>query len=227
MSPALSVALLLAQATQFPALSAARTVHASGEGRVLAAPDVARVTVGVQAQEPTVSRANADATARMKKVLAALEKAGVATKDIRTVRYNVDVQRSFQGPNAGTVIGYSVVNQVQVTVRELPRLGAVLEQVVAAGANDVGGISLEKEDTSAERARALERAMADARAKATVLAKAAGATLGEAVVVSEGGRGPIVPMGPMMRTAAAAAEVPVSSGELEIVAAVDVTFALR
>jgi len=226
MIPALAV-LLLAQATQFPALSASRSVHASGEGRVSTAPDIARVVVGVEAQEPTVARANADATTRMKKVLAALEKAGVAAKDIRTLRYNVDVQRSFQGPNAGTVIGYRVVNQAQVTVRELPRLGAVLEQVVAAGANDVSGISLEKEDTSAERGRALERAMSDARGKASVLAKAAGASLGEAVQVSEGGRGPIIPMGPMMRTAAASAEVPVSSGELEIVAAVEVTFALH
>src|SRR5262249_59796345 len=118
---------------EFAAVSGAGTVHASGEGRVSAAPDVARLIVGVQVQDPAVARANADATARMKKVLAALEKTGVAAKDIRTVRYNVDVQRSYQGPNAGAVIGYSVVNQVQVTVRELPRLGTVLEQAVAAG----------------------------------------------------------------------------------------------
>src|SRR5438128_2406350 len=86
----------------------------------------------------------------------------------------------------GVVIGYRVVNQVLVTVRDLRRLGGLLDQVVAAGANDVGGLSLEKEDISAERGRALERAMSDARARASVLAQAAGGSLGEALQVHEG-----------------------------------------
>jgi uncharacterized protein len=223
MLPAFAAVLLLAQATPPPL----RTVHAEGEGRVSTAPDVARIVLGVEAQDQSLARANADATARMKKVMAALEKAGVAAKDVRTIRYSVDVQRSFDKGTPGAVIGYRVVNQVLVTLRELARVGNLLDQVVAAGANDVGGLSLEKDDISAERARALERAVSDARARASVLAKAAGASLGEALQVSEGGRGPIVPLGPMVRAAAASPEVPVSTGELEIVATVDVTFALR
>jgi uncharacterized protein YggE len=225
MIPALAAFLLLAQVSPLPPVP--RTVHASGEGRVTASPDVARIVLGVEAQDLSLSKANADATTRMKKVLATLEKAGVASKDIRTLRYAVDVQRSFEKPNAGVVIGYRVVNQVLVTLRELPRLGALLDQVVAAGANDVGSLSLEKEDISAERARALERAMADARGRASVLAKAAGASLGEALQVSEGGRGPVVPLGAMARMAATSSEVPVAGGELEIVATVDVAFAIR
>jgi len=225
MIPALAAFLLLAQVSPLPAATVPRTVHAAGQGRVTATPDVARIVLGVEAQDPSLSRANADATTRMKKVLAALEKAGVAAKDIRTLRYAVDVQRSFEKPNAGVVIGYRVVNQVLVTLRELPRLGALLDQVVAAGANDVGSLSLEKDDISAERARALERAMADARERASVLAKAAGASLGEVLQVSEGGRGPVVPLGAMARMASS--EVPVAGGELEIVATVEVTFAIR
>src|SRR5215470_14995476 len=166
-----SLVLLLAQAA-VPPPNASRTVRASGEGHVLAAPDVARAILGVEAQDQSLSRANADATARMKKVLAALEKAGVAAKDVRTVRYAVDVQRSYEKPNPGIVVGYRVVNQVLVTVRELSRLGGILDQVVAAGANDVAGLSMEKDDTSSERAAALERAMSDAKARASVLAKA-------------------------------------------------------
>jgi len=227
MIPAFIAALLLAQVPPLPIPNAPRTVHAGGEGRISAAPDVARVTVGVEAQSQTLARANADATARMGKVMATLEKAGVPAKDVRTIRYAVEVQRSFEKSNPGAVIGYRVVNQVLVTVRDLPRIGALLDQVVAAGANDVGALSLEKDDTSPERARALERAMADARARASVLAKAAGGSLGDVLQVSEGGRGPIVPVGVMSMRAAAASDVPVSAGELEIVATVDVTFALR
>ena len=127
----------------------------------------------------------------------------------------------------GVVIGYRVVNQVLVTVRDLRRLGGLLDQVVAAGANDVGGLSLEKEDISAERGRALERAMSDARGRASVLAKAAGASLGEALQVNEGGPMPIRPIGVMNVRTASVSEVPVSPGELEIFATVDVAFAIR
>jgi uncharacterized protein YggE len=227
---ALAAALLLAQApppaTPVPP-PAPRAIRVTGEGRASAAPDVARVTIGVDAQDKALARATADATARMKKVVAAIEKAGVASKDVRTSRYAVEVQRTYEKPNPGAIVGYRVSNQVQVTVRDLSRLGAILDQVVAAGSNDVGALSLEKDDPSAERARALEAAMADARAKALVLAKAAGAALGEALQVSEGGRGPTPVFREGLVAARAAADVPVSPGELEVLATVDVTFALR
>jgi uncharacterized protein YggE len=224
----LVAALLFAQASPLPAQTPPRTVHASGEGRISVAPDIARVTIGVDAQDQSLARANADATTRMGKVMGTLEKAGVAAKDVRTIRYAVDVQRSFEkSTTTGVVIGYRVVNQLLVTVRDLRRLGGLLDQVVAAGANDVGGLSLEKEDISAERGRALEQAMSDARARASVLAKAAGASLGEALQVNEGGLMPIRPIGVMNVRAASASAVPVSTGELEIFATVDVVFAIR
>ena len=227
MISAFAAALLLAQASPLPAQNPLRTVHASGEGRISVAPDIARVTIGVDAQDQSLARANADATTRMGKVMSTLEKAGVAAKDVRTIRYAVDVQRSFEKSTTGVVTGYRVVNQVLVTVRDLRRLSGLLDQVVAAGANDVGGLSLEKEDISAERGRALERAMFDARARASVLAKAAGASLGEALQVNEGGPMPIRPIGVMNVRTASVSEVPVSPGELEIFATVDVAFAIR
>lgn len=96
MIPTLAAALLLAQASPLPAQTPPRTVHASGEGRISVAPDIARVTIGVDAQDQSLARANADATTRMGKVMGTLEKAGVAAKDVRTIRYAVDVQRSFE-----------------------------------------------------------------------------------------------------------------------------------
>jgi uncharacterized protein len=221
-----AAALLLAQAAPL----GPRTVHSFGEGRISVAPDVARVVVGVDVQDQNLARANADATARMNKVMAAIEKAGVAASDVQTLHYSVEVQRSYERPNAGTVTGYRVQNGVAVTVRDVRRLGGLLEQVVAAGANDLGGVWLDKRDISSERARALERAMADARARASVLAKAAGGALGDALQVDEAGAFPNVPLergARKMRMAAAETAAPVSTGELEIVANVDVVFALR
>jgi uncharacterized protein YggE len=215
-------ALLVAQAPPVPP----RTLHVSGDGRAFAAPDVARVTIGVEARDPSsLARASADANARMKKVLAAIERGGVASKDVRTVRYDVEVQRSYEKSSAGAVTGYRVSNQLAVTVRDLGRLGALLDQVVAAGSNAIDGLAFEKEDRSAEQARALEAAVADARAKAAVLAKAAGATLGEVLQVAEGGRNAVPMHGAVaLRTAG---DVPIAEGQLEIAASVDVTFALR
>jgi uncharacterized protein YggE len=162
----------------------------------------------------------------MKRILAAIEKGGVAAKDVRTVRHDVEVQRSFERGAAGTVTGYVVTSQVAVTVRDLSRLGALLDQVVAAGSNAIEGLSFEKDDDSAERARALEAAVADARAKAAVLAKAAGATLGEIVEITESAAGP-VPLAASGLVAARAAAVPIATGQLEVVATVALTVALR
>src|SRR6267378_582716 len=100
MIPALAAALLLAQAPPPAVPNPPRTVHASGEGRISVAPDIARVAIGVDMQDQSLARANADATARMAKVMATLEKAGIAAKDVRTTGYSVEVQRSFEKSSA-------------------------------------------------------------------------------------------------------------------------------
>lgn len=225
---ALAAALAAAEPPRPPSADAPpRTVHVTGEGRAFAAPDVARVTIGVEARDrASLAKASAEASARMKRVLAALEEGGVARKDVRTVRHDVEVQRSYEKPDPGAVTGYVVRNHVAVTVRDLGRLGAILDRVVAAGSNAIDGLVLDKEDTSAERARALEAAVADARAKAAVLARASGATLGEVLRVSESSPG-VVPMPREGLLARAAADVPIAAGELEVTARVDVTMALR
>ncbi|HSN91756.1 MAG TPA: SIMPL domain-containing protein [Anaeromyxobacteraceae bacterium] len=219
-------AVLLAQAPGSPR-DAPRVIRVSGQGRAFAAPDVSRVILGVEVDAVSLARATADATARMKGVLAALEKAGVAAKDVQTVRYDVDVKRKVEkvsGP--GEPSGYRVSNRVRVTVRDMARVGAILDQAVAAGANDVGGLSFDKEDASGERARALEAAVADARAKAATIAKAAGVALGEVLSLSESTPGAI-PVRVEGFDYRARASVPVATGQLEIPASVDVTFALR
>jgi uncharacterized protein len=222
-----AAAVLLAQAPPLPPPNAARTVRSPGEGHISVAPDVAHIVVGVDAQDEKIGRANADATARMRKVMDTIEKAGIAAKDVRTVRYSVEPVRSFNNnpPNQSAIVGYRVVNQVLVTLRDLRRIGDFLDRVVTAGANDLGELTFEKEDVSVERARALDRAVADARARATTLAKAAGGTLGEALQVNEAAHLG-VPYSTAVRVSMSSGP-PVAAGELEIYASVEVVFALR
>lgn len=210
-----------------PAAAAApRVIQVTGEGHAFATPDVARVTAGVESRDASLAKATADANARMAKVLAAIEKAGVARKDVRTVRYDVAVQHDARKGDGVAISGYVISNRVEVTVRELAKLGTLLDQMAAAGANAVDGVALGKEDASAERSRALDGAVADARGKAAVLAKAAGVALGDVLLLSEIAAPPMPMRGGFM-AARASSEVPVAEGQLEFVSSVDATFAIR
>lgn len=203
-----------------------RLVRVSGEGKVLVRPDVAIVHAGAEAAGKDLAKAVADAAGRMRRIQAALAQAGVPERDVRTTRHDVEVTRAYEQGRPGEITGYTVSDEVRVVVRDLSKLGAILERVVAAGANALRGLSFEKDDPAPERREALARAVADARAKAEAVAKASGVTLGEVVEVSESGAGrPIVPLGRAM--AMRAEEAPVSPGELEISAAVEVTWVIR
>ena len=231
-------ALILAAAILLPVASFAeigaastppreRTLHVSGEGHVSVKPDVAVVFAGVTATGKDLGKTTAEATAGMRRMLDAVAKAGVPAKDVQTTRHDVSVDRPWTDKGPGPVTGYTVVDEVRLTVRDLSRLGVVIDRVLAAGSNTLRSLSFEKEDPTPEQARALVAAYASARAKADALARAAGVTLGEVVTMSAGGQ---VRPYPMMRSAMAmekADGAPVSPGEVEVAASVDVTFAIR
>lgn len=204
------------------------TVRASGEGRVSVKPDVARVTTGVQATGKDLARTTADASARMRRVLDALAQLGIAEKDVQTTRHDVQVERPWENGRPGPITGYTVSDEVRVTVRDLAKLPQVLDRVLSVGSNMLQGLVFERDDPAPARLEALARAVAAARAKAEVMAKAAGVTLGEPIAVEEGGGAPQPPV-PWARAEMMAAKdgAAVAPGELEISASADVTFAIR
>jgi uncharacterized protein len=206
-------------------------VRVGGEGRVAARPDLATMSLGVEALAKALPDAVRDADARMRGVVTAVTGAGVPEKDVRTTRYDVVLERKADpyGRGPGEPVGYRVVHELRVAIRggDPARAGAVLDTAIRAGANAVHSIAFEKEDVTADRARALELALAAARVKAEAMARGAGRTLGDVVAVSEGGgRGPVVPM---RKTMAFAVEggAPVQAGDLEVVAEVEVEYTLR
>ena len=207
------------------------TLRVSAEGRVMAEPDIAVLSVGVEALAKAMADATRDADARMRKVVEALAESGIDRRDVRTTRYDVGMERRFD-PKLGTpgeIVGYRVVHELRVVVRQRDpaRVGAALEAALRAGANLVHSVSFEKEDATAERSRALALAIEAARAKAEVMADAAGVSLGEIREVNEaGGSGP--PMVRSMKMTTFDAEgAPLQGGDLEFRAAVDVAFAIR
>jgi uncharacterized protein YggE len=202
-----------------------RTIQVLGQGRAAAAPDSARVSIGVESFEKSLARASEQANEDMQRVLTVLAAAGVAPADVRTTRYDVIVERRHdeRGPSPEP-IGFRVSTGAEVRVRDLGKLGAILDRVVAAGSNQIQGLTLEKADPTDAQAQALADAYQDAHAKATTLARAAKIRLGEIVWVSESsGGGPPIPL----RAEAFRAAAPVATGELEFTSQVIATFAIE
>lgn len=205
-----------------------RSILVVGSGKVTARPDMATIQVGVETRSESAETAANDNAQRMNAVLAALKNAGIADKDIQTTNYSIytDQQR---GPNGEPLkpIEYVVSNTVRVVVRDLEKVGEVLDVTVSAGANQVYGISFGVADPGKLQIQAEESALDDAKARAQALAARAGVQLGEMLSISENISSP--PPIIMGRDAAMAAPVaaPVQPGELEFNVQVQVVYAIR
>jgi uncharacterized protein len=205
-----------------------RTLRVTGEGRVRVRPDVAVVLAGIEATGKTLAPTVADAAAKMRRMIDALAKAGVAEKDVQTTRHDVQVERPWVDGKPRDITGYTVVDEVRVTVRDLAKLGQILERVVAAGSNSLRGLTFERDDPAPQRQEALASAVAVARAKAEAMAKAAGVSLGAVVASEEGAAERPIPLAKYRAQAMVATDgAPVTPGELEIDASVSVTYAIR
>jgi hypothetical protein len=155
------------------------SLSVSGRGSVALAPDLARVSIGVQTENENAALAVDTNTIAADAVMGALEQFAIPPQDIQTA--NFSVTPVHERTSGGEVISttFRVQNTVLVTVRDLDTLGAILDAVVSAGANTIQGIRFDLDPATREAAyrQALELAMQDARAQAGVLAAAAGVRL--------------------------------------------------
>lgn len=203
-------------------------ITVAGSGRVQAAPDLAHVSAGVvteAAQAADAVRANA---AAMQKVIAALDAAGIERKLVQTSRFDVSpVYADSVSARPGrmpAIVGYRVANQVSVEVRGVDRVGGVIDALVAAGANELGGVSFDVAEPAPLLDAARKQAVADARRRAEVFAKEAGVALGRVLRIEESGGAP--GPGPVAYRMEAAAATPVAPGQIDLEANVSVTWSL-
>jgi uncharacterized protein YggE len=204
----------------------AATVTVSGAGTVAAAPDMAEITTGVVTQAPTAAQALAANSQAMERLLQALGSLGIAARDVQTTNISVSpLRRPGKDGQPPEITGYEVTNQVRVKVRDLPRLGRVLDAPVGQGANLVHGIRFGLQEPAPRLDEARKLAMADARRKGELYAAGAGLKLGRVIAVQEAGAAS--PRPEMAPRALMSAAVPVAPGEHEIQASVTVTFTLE
>lgn len=197
------------------------TLTLSAEGVSRLAPDMASVSLGVVTEAPTAGEALRLNSERMTKVMAALKKAGLADRDLQTSGLSISPQYDYPNGRPPELRGYQAANQVTATVRDLARLGPVIDATVSAGANSAGQVSFGLSNPLAAENAAREAAVKALNAKADLYARATGHRGVRLTALSEGG---FVPQPrPMMKAYAMAAPMadaapppPVAPGELNI-----------
>jgi len=195
----------------------ATTLNLSAYGETRIAPDMATINLGVMVEAKSASAAMAANARKMTQVLTALKAAGIAAKDIQTSGLNLNAQYAYEQNLPPRLTGYQAANQVTVAVHDLARLGAAVDAVVGAGANQVNGISFGLADPTAAENAAREQAVKALIAKADLYARATGYRVGRLVSLSEGGGYSAPQPVPMLRMLKAeAASTPVSPGELNV-----------
>jgi uncharacterized protein YggE len=201
----------------------------TGTGRVPVGPDLADLRLGVSTTRPTVEAARAAAAATMTAIMAALDGAGVARRDVQTSLLSVQPQYDYRDGRPPTLTGYQLADLVAVTVRDVGRVADVIDGALRAGATSLEGLSFRVADASAPEREARLAAMSAARQRADDLARAAGLTIaGVEDIVEDGADRPPMPFAKGERMALAAdVATPVEAGSLEVVVRVSVTYRTR
>lgn len=205
-----------------------RTITVSATGTATAEPDEARITSGVSTEAPSAREALTGNSEAMNKVIAALKAKGTDAKDIQTASFNVEPVMDYSKDGTPPKVrGYRVSNQVVVVVRDLDNLGAVLDDLVSAGANQIQGLSFEVSKAETLKDEARKDAIANALRRAKLLAAAAGAEVGQVLQISEEATPdmPVTYAGP--RFAKAQAAVPIERGASKLEARVTTTWQLK
>ncbi|KAB0679756.1 SIMPL domain-containing protein [Aureimonas leprariae] len=213
-----------------------REIVVSGSGEASAAPDLATASFQVVRNAKTAREALTENNKAMTAVIAGLKELGIEGRDLQTSGFGISPQYRYDNDNDGRqdppeLVGYEARNGVSVRIRDMGKIGEILDRAISLGVNSGGDIGFTIDDLAKLRIEAKRKAVQDATETATALAEAAGVKLGRVIRLeaSEGFSPPPVPM-PMARKAMAmdaAPVVPVEGGESSVQANVTMVFAIE
>lgn len=229
------MAVLTAAALAQPVAAAEpvpRFVSVTGSGEVRSNPDVAYVTLGIESRKPALADARATVSATVDRVLALTRELKIDPKFVDSTRLQVQPDYRWNDKDSQRVLlGYVVNRQIEVELRDLDQLGALLERAVTAGANQIGEARLDSTRRKELERDALARAVGDARLNAETLAKAAGVALGPVRTLSASAEPPVMPLyrerAMMSQAADQSAEQTYGSAEMKFTATVNAQYDLQ
>jgi uncharacterized protein len=206
-----------------------RTITVSGTGKVTLTPDIAYISIGVNTQNASAKDAVAENNTQSQAVIANIKGFGVADKDIQTTNFSIYPQQQFDANGKQTGVVYVVNNVVYVTIRDLSKLGDLLDSTVSSGANNINSIEFDVADKTAALTQARQAAVAEARKQADELTKATNVGLGAVQSISYNDTtAPITIQYAKAEVAAPApASVPVQAGSMEISTTVTIVYELK
>ena len=229
--------ILLIAATLLSACSASvqfgqaqpRTINVTGNSEVILAPDIAYVSIGVHTEAKAAKDAVATNNTQTQAVIDAIQGQGVDPKDIQTTNFSVYQQEKFSptGESLGTY--FMTDNTVYVTVRDITKIGEILDASVSAGANSIYGITFDVQDKESAMASGRDQAMVDAQTQAEQLATAAGVKLGDVQSISyySSYPSPIYYDSKMAGVGGGGQSVPISPGQMALTVSVSVAYYIK
>lgn len=208
-------------------------VNVTGAGELSVKPDIVTLTIGVETEADTAKAAQSANSEKMAKITAVLKDTWkVDAKDIQTGQFYVQPNYSYTEKEGQKVKGYTAHHSLNVTYRDLTKVGQLLDAVSEAGANRISDVRFSTENTDQFQEQVIDKAMNNAKLKASAIAKSAGRSLGMVVNVtlSGGGETPVYMQNEMLMskaTADSAASTSLEAGEVTLKANVTVTYELK
>lgn len=225
---------VLSLSSVFPARAAEgnqpakKTINVSGSGTITVSPNIAYVTLGVITENKDAKAAQQDNAKAMDKVVAAIKNSGIKSDDIKTVNFSINPKYDYnKDTGESSIVGYSVNNSVQVTVRDITKAGGIIDLATDSGVNATSNISFGLSDYGKYYNEALKKALEGAKLKAETMAGVFKIKLGTPVTMSEnGGYNPAPIYNGYAAKAAdeAMASTPIQAGSMEITANVSLVY---
>lgn len=216
------------QAAASPDQPTKRTINVTGDGTVTAAPDIAYITLGVITEDKDAGTAQKDNASAMSKVVTVLKASGIKSEDIKTTNFSIYPKYDYNKANGvSNIIGYTCSNNVQVTIRDITKVGPIIDAASDSGVNMTSNISFGLSNPEKYYNDALKKAVQTAKGKAETMASIYGVTLKTPVTITEnGGYNPVYPIYAMKADSAAGAapSTPVEAGTMDIKASVSMVY---
>lgn len=226
LSPA---AFAASPATTVQVQEAEKSIHVRGEGKISVVADMGIITVGVQTEDAKSDMAQKKNAEAMSKVMAELKSQKISDKDIKTTSFNIYPRTKYnEKTQEYDTVGYTATNMVQVTIRNIDIMGKVIDAVGKNGANRIESIAFTTSKADELYLQALEQAVKNGTKKAQILAKAANLKITTPFMINElsNGYAPLFERAnyEMAKAEAMDTTTPISKGEVEITASVDLEF---
>ena len=204
-----------------------RTLTVTGSGMVTLTPDVAYIYIGVHTENVSVAEAVAENNTKAQAVATAIKGFGVEVKDVQTTNFSIWPQDQYddKGNKSGTI--FNVDNTVYITVRDLTKIGDLLDASIRAGANTINSIQFDVADKTEALSQARKAAVENAQKQAQELVDATGVKLGDVQTISYYDSTPLSADYGKGGGAMAASSVPVSSGQYQLTTTVTIVYELK